>query len=99
MAVDLVVMDAMLPDMSSVALLQLLFKDVGWTLPPVVILTALRSDRELDRLADAGVIAVMAKPFDPLTFAAQLRHHLAQRDQPCRRWWSAAQPDRPPEPR
>lgn len=98
-AFDLVVLDAMLPDMSGVALLQLLLNDVGSIVPPVVILTALRSDRELDRLADAGVIAVIAKPFDPLSFAAQLRHHLAQRNQPCHRWWTAARPDQQLEPR
>ncbi|WP_010160808.1 response regulator [Sphingomonas sp. PAMC 26617] len=93
-AFDLIVSDAMLPDMSGVALLRRLFVDVGSTAPPVVMLTALRWDQELDRLADAGAIAVISKPFDPLILADQLRHHLDHRNRPCLRWWTAAQPDR-----
>ena len=90
---ELVVMDAALPDMSGAALLEQLLADAGSAAPPVLILTAQRWDGELDRLADAGAIAVIAKPFDPLALVGQLRHHLARRHQPCLRWWTAAKPD------
>ncbi len=87
---DLILLDAILPDMSGVALIEALHADARTRTIPVIVLTAMRTGSELDRLADAGAIAVMEKPFDPIVLADRLRGHLARRGNGCDRWWASA---------
>ncbi len=91
---DLILLDALLPDMSGVALIEALHADPRARKTPVIALTAMRTGGALDRLADAGVIAVMEKPFDPIGLADRLRSHLARRGGSCDRWWAKARPTR-----
>lgn len=84
---DLILLDGILSDMSGAALITAVHANPKTKNLPVIILTALRSNSELDHLADAGAIAVMEKPFDPISLASQLRAHLDRRDSPCVRWW------------
>ncbi|WP_161989062.1 response regulator [Sphingomonas glacialis] len=86
---DLILLDGILSDMSGAALITAVHANPKTKNLPVIILTALRSNSELDHLADAGANAVMEKPFDPISLANQLRAHLALRDGRCVRWWAS----------
>lgn len=85
---DLVLLDTSLADMAGVDLVEALHADQDGGDPPVIVLTTFRSATDLDRLADAGVIAVMEKPFDPIALADDVRRHLARGDAGCVRWWA-----------
>ncbi|WP_010188725.1 response regulator [Sphingomonas sp. PAMC 26605] len=86
---DLILLDGILSDMSGAALISAVYANPKTKNLPVIVLTALRSNGELDRLADAGAIAVIEKPFDPISLPDQLRAHLARRDRGSVRWWAS----------
>lgn len=78
-AFDLLLIDATMPDMSGLRLIETLAHTSKYARLPVVVLAGAQSSDQLARFTEAGVLAIMAKPFDPLALASDLRDHLARR--------------------
>jgi two-component system alkaline phosphatase synthesis response regulator PhoP len=70
---DAILLDVMMPMMDGPATLEELRNDDATRDIPVVFLTAKARPAERDRLAGLAVSGVLAKPFDPLMLADQLR--------------------------
>lgn len=70
---DLIVLDGLMPDLDGAATCRLLKNDPRTAEVPVVFLTALASESVRADLRAAGAAGVVAKPFDPIGIAAQLR--------------------------
>jgi CheY-like chemotaxis protein len=70
---DAILLDVMMPMMDGPATLEQLRNDDETRDIPVVFLTAKARPAERDRLAGLSVSGVLAKPFDPLLLADQLR--------------------------
>lgn len=95
-AIDLLLVDARLPDGSGPELLaRLRSEGVG---SPAVAHTAARDPDALQPLLEAGFLEVLCKPVDPGTWRATLRRHLglAGGRAPAVRIAEAAPPDAPP---
>jgi len=75
---DLLLLDAMLPDMDGTGLLARIRALPGMATTPAVFMTARARAGDLERYRVAGAIGSIVKPFDPLTLAARLRTLLAQ---------------------
>lgn len=70
---DLFLLDVMMPDMDGPELLGALRKRPQYQKTPVVFMTA-KVDRQFsDSLIQAGALACITKPFDPMTLADQLK--------------------------
>ncbi|MCF7923401.1 MAG: response regulator [Candidatus Marinimicrobia bacterium] len=75
-AVDGIILDYQLPDISGEELLQK-FRSVSFSHHPKVIMLSARDDQELtERWLSLGASAVLKKPFNPFELLAQLRVHL-----------------------
>lgn len=70
---DAILLDVMMPSMDGPATLEQLRADDRTREIPVVFLTAKARPAERDRLAGLDVSGVLAKPFDPMALADQLR--------------------------
>lgn len=70
---DLILLDVMMPIMDGPTTLQKLRALPAGTATPVVFMTARAQSFEKDRLLKLGAAAVIAKPFDPMSLAKQLR--------------------------
>ena len=70
---DLVVLDVMMPGLDGPGTLEKMRERPECADVPVVFLTAKAQRDELDRFLALGAIGVIAKPFDPMTLAQQLR--------------------------
>jgi CheY-like chemotaxis protein len=70
---DAILLDVMMPVLDGPATLDQLRADTKTRNIPVVFLTAKARPAERDRLAGLAVSGVLAKPFDPLLLATQLR--------------------------
>lgn len=79
-APDLILLDVMMPVMDGVETLGRLKTAPGTAHIPVVFLTARVQPRDLERYCAEGALAVIAKPFDPMTLAQQLRQLHAEED-------------------
>ena len=77
---DAILLDVMMPVMDGPATLDQLRADKLTHDIPVVFLTAKARPAERDRLAGLSVAGVLAKPFDPMTLADQLRATLGWSD-------------------
>jgi CheY-like chemotaxis protein len=73
---DAILLDVMMPALDGPATLAKLREDERTARIPVVFLTAKARPSERDRLAGLDVAGVLAKPFDPMTLADQLRSAL-----------------------
>ena len=69
---DAIVLDVMMPGMDGPATLAELRADPATADIPVVFLTAKVQAAERRRLEELGAAGVVAKPFDPMTLAAEL---------------------------
>ena len=69
---DLVLVDVLMPELGGVELVQRMRKLPGGDEVPVVFLTGLVLDHELQKLREAGAIDIITKPFDPMTLAARI---------------------------
>ncbi len=69
-APDAVLLDVMMPDVDGPATLERLRPLIGAA--PVVFLTAKTQPADLERLTSLGAAGVLAKPFDPMSLAAEL---------------------------
>lgn len=69
---DLVLLDVMMPGMDGPTTLRRLRELPALAATPVVFVTAKVQPREIAELRALGATDVLAKPFDPMTLAAQL---------------------------
>lgn len=74
---DIVLVDVMMPGMTGMELVEKLRGGPATAAIPVVFVTASARSFDIARYVGAGAVGVIAKPFDPLTLAAQVRAHLA----------------------
>lgn len=70
---DLILLDVMMPELDGLETLARLRADPRTAAIPVVFMTARVHPRDLELYHARGAFAVIAKPFDPLTLAQQLR--------------------------
>lgn len=75
---DLILIDSHLPDMDGVTLSRLISERLTAPIPIAFLTAAVRAvDRE--RYASTGAIGVIAKPFDPMSLAREVRGLLEAR--------------------
>ena len=74
---DAILLDVMLPDMDGPATFQKLQANPITAQIPVILLTAKAQAADQRYFADLGVMAVLTKPFDPVTLADQVAEALA----------------------
>lgn len=77
-AVDVVLLDVMMPKMDGPAVLAALRAEIGAN-PPVIFVTARALPDERRRLLDLGALDVITKPFDPTLLAQDVRAALEGR--------------------
>ncbi len=70
---DIVVLDLMMPGLDGVSVLTALRALPWYAETPVVFVTARTTTSDMERLKERGARGVVTKPFDPLTFAQNLR--------------------------
>ena len=76
-APDVILLDVMMPTLDGPGTLERLRQMPQHVSTPVIFMTARAQSHELDRFLGLGAIAVIIKPFDPMTLSRQLRDHLA----------------------
>lgn len=69
---DAIVLDVMMPGMDGPSTFEALRREPTTARVPVVFLTAKAQASDLERLIAQGADGVLAKPFDPMTLAAEL---------------------------
>lgn len=69
---DFILIDNNLPDMEGVALMKAIQALID-NAPPIAFLTASVRPLDIDRFTAAGAVSTIAKPFDPLSLAAQVQ--------------------------
>jgi len=72
-APDLILLDVMMPGMDGPTTLEKLRADPATAGIPVVFLTAKVQPAEVVQYQNLGALNVIAKPFDPMTLATQVR--------------------------
>ena len=70
---DLILLDVMMPNMDGPETLERLREFPTLAVTPVVFMTAKVQPQEVQAYLDLGAVGVIAKPFDPLSLADQLR--------------------------
>jgi len=72
-APDLILLDVMMPGMDGPATLAALREQPALAAIPVVLMTARAQAEDVARYLSLGALDVIAKPFDPMTLASQVR--------------------------
>lgn len=72
-APDLILLDVMMPGMDGPSTLQRLRENPATAAIPVVFLTAKVQAAEVLQFQEMGALDAIAKPFDPMTLAADVR--------------------------
>ena len=70
---DLMLLDVAMPRMDGPSVLARLRADKRMAFIPIVFVTALAHPRERERFRELGAAGVIAKPFDPMRLAVELR--------------------------
>jgi CheY-like chemotaxis protein len=78
----LILLDVMMPGKDGPETLAGLRADPRTAAIPVVFITARTQSYEVHRFLSLGAAGVIAKPFDPMTLAAQARQYLARSTPP-----------------
>jgi two-component system OmpR family response regulator len=73
---DVVLLDVMMPELDGPGTLERLRQLPSHETTPVIFMTARAQAQEQSRFLALGAIAVIIKPFDPMTLAGQVRDHL-----------------------
>ncbi|WP_394706393.1 response regulator [Breoghania sp.] len=73
---EIILLDVMMPGMDGPETLERLRQNEAVRHIPVVFITARTQAYEIERFLSLGAVGVIAKPFDPLTLAQQVREHL-----------------------
>jgi CheY-like chemotaxis protein len=71
---QLVLLDVMMPGMDGLEVLAKLRERPETAALPVIFLTARARTEEVEKLRKSGALGVIAKPFDPMTLADQVRN-------------------------
>lgn len=69
----LILLDVMMPELDGPGVLERLRQDPATAAIPVVFITARTQAHEVERLRALGARGVLAKPFDAMALAAQVR--------------------------
>jgi len=75
---DVIVLDFEMPGMNGDEVLKVLLSSLTTRSIPVVFLTGIDNEDELNALIAAGAVGYIVKPFDPKTLAADLESILAE---------------------
>lgn len=70
---DLIMLDAMMPEMNGLTTLKNLQMNENTKNIPVIFITAKTQTSEMDLYNKAGVIGVLAKPFDPISLCSNIK--------------------------
>ena len=70
---DLILLDVMMPGLDGPETLERMRQIDSLKDTPVIFLTAKAMTTEIERFLEAGAIAVVAKPFNPMTLSDELR--------------------------
>lgn len=70
---DLILLDVMMPEMDGPTTLKEIRKMPAFLVTPVIFLTAKVQPLEVQALRDLGATDVIAKPFDPMELAKQIK--------------------------
>ena len=81
---ELVLLDVMMPELDGLETLARLRADPRTAAIPVVFLTARVQPQDCELYLARGALGVIAKPFDPITLAQQLRRLHADGGRPAR---------------
>jgi CheY-like chemotaxis protein len=73
---DLILLDVMMPGMDGPTTLAKLRENTRTGIIPVVFMTARTQAYECKRFIDLGAAGVIAKPFDPMNLAAEVRRYI-----------------------
>jgi DNA-binding response OmpR family regulator len=76
---DLAILDVLMPGLGGIDLVRALSVRSETARVPVVLLSALTQATEVARGIDAGAVAYLIKPFDPLALATRVETILASR--------------------
>ncbi|RWL93384.1 MAG: response regulator [Mesorhizobium sp.] len=76
---DLILLDVMMPDMDGPETLKRLAASPPTASIPVVFITARTQTHEVERYLAMGAVGVIAKPFDPMALAGDVKKLLASR--------------------
>ncbi|MFZ5479454.1 MAG: response regulator [Myxococcota bacterium] len=79
---DVVLLDVMMPGMDGAAVYARLRELPETAATPVVFMTAKVQRHEVERLMGLGAVGVIAKPFDPMTLADEVRRLLTRSPSP-----------------
>ncbi len=71
-APDLFLLDVMMPGISGEETLVLLRAMPGFATTPAIFMTAKAQSNEVEKLKALGALAVITKPFDPMTLAEEI---------------------------
>ena len=74
---DAILLDVMMPSMDGPTTLTLLKNNDATRMIPVIFVTARAQSREVEEFIKLGARQVITKPFDPMTFAAEVRRRIA----------------------
>ncbi|TIO78960.1 MAG: response regulator [Mesorhizobium sp.] len=80
--VDVVLLDVMMPGMDGPETLRRLADSPLTAAIPVAFITARTQTHEVERYLAMGAVGVIAKPFDPLALAGEVRRLLSGRSGP-----------------
>ena len=70
---DLILLDVMMPEMDGPETLRRLAASPATASIPVVFITARTQTHEVARFMAMGAVGVIAKPFDPMTLASEVK--------------------------
>lgn len=73
---DLILLDVMMPAMDGPTVLARLAEQAATAAIPIVFITARTQAHEVAALRELGALGVLAKPFDPMQLAGQVRAFL-----------------------
>ncbi|RAZ92921.1 hypothetical protein DPM33_03445 [Mesorhizobium hawassense] len=74
---NLILLDVMMPDMDGPETLKRLGEAPATASIPVVFITARTQTHEVERYLAMGAVGVIAKPFDPMALASEVRKLLS----------------------
>lgn len=69
---DLILLDMMMPGINGIETFSLLHENEATTSIPVIFMTAKVQQHEIDSYLKLGSVALIPKPFDPMTISAQI---------------------------
>lgn len=74
---DVILLDVVMPHVDGPKVLERLRQDPATAAIPVIFMTANAADSDIERLISIGALAVVAKPFDPVSLGDVIRAALS----------------------